>query len=159
MPRPPRFACAAVPLFPLAARLRSEPDLRAESVAIFEGNGTSAHVIAATRSARQAGIQPGMTLPQARALVPKLIARGRDRQSEQAAQDALLDVAETFSPRIEETDQGVVTLDVDGLERRFAGEFRERDLGQALSAAVGRTGLPARVGIACSKLAARVASA
>jgi protein ImuB len=98
---PSRVACIVVPLFPLAARLRSEPELVREAVAVFEGNGNAARVVAATRPARRAGIQPGMTLPQARALMPDLLARGRDLESERAAQEALAEVAETFSPRVE----------------------------------------------------------
>jgi hypothetical protein len=74
----------------LAARLRSEPELKGEAVAVFEGNGNAARVVAATRPARRAGLQPGMTLPQSRALLPGLIARARDRESERAAQEALL---------------------------------------------------------------------
>ena len=54
------IACLFVPLFPLAARLRSEPELKEEAVAILEGNGNAARVIAATRGARRTGIQPGM---------------------------------------------------------------------------------------------------
>ena len=56
-----RLACLFVPLFPLAARLRSEPDLKGESVAVFEGNGNAARLIAATRKARKAGLETGMT--------------------------------------------------------------------------------------------------
>ena len=78
MPPPPRPACLRVPLFPLAARLRNEPALLGEAVVLAEGNGTAARVVAGTRKARTAGIRPGMTLPQARALLPKLMARGRD---------------------------------------------------------------------------------
>ena len=51
----PRLACLVVPLFPLAARLRSEPALRDEAVVLCEGNGTAAQVVAATRKARKAG--------------------------------------------------------------------------------------------------------
>ncbi len=49
----PRLACVLVPLFPLAARLRSEPELAPQAVAILEGNGNAARVIAATRLARE----------------------------------------------------------------------------------------------------------
>ncbi|MCA1732720.1 MAG: hypothetical protein LC732_03865, partial [Acidobacteria bacterium] len=70
-----RIASLFVPLFPLAARLRSEPELREEAVVLVEGNGTSAHVVAATRRARKGGIRAGMTLPQARAIVPRVTAR------------------------------------------------------------------------------------
>ena len=111
----PRVACLFVPLFPLAARLRSEPELKGEAVAIFEGNGNTARVIAATRKAREKGIEPGMTLPQARSLFPKLVARGRDRESERSAEEALLEVADSFSPRVEDEGGGVVYLDIEGV--------------------------------------------
>src|SRR5436190_923874 len=44
-----RIACLYVPMFPLAARLRSEPELLSEALAIVEGNGSTAHLVAATR--------------------------------------------------------------------------------------------------------------
>jgi len=110
-----RLACLFVPLFPLAARLRSEPELKGEAVVIFEGNGNAARVVTASRKARRVGIEAGMTLPQTRALLPKLAARGRDRECERAAQEALLEVAESFSPRVEDGREGVVYLDLEGL--------------------------------------------
>ncbi len=111
------IACLFVPLFPLAARLRSEPELKGEAVAIFEGNGNAARVVAATRKARRAGIVPGMTLPQARARMPGLVARGRDAECERAASEALLEVAESFSPRIEDAGEGVAYVDLEGHAR------------------------------------------
>jgi len=207
------LACLFVPLFPLAARLRSEPDLKGEAAAVFEGNGNAARVLAATRKAREKGIQPGMTLPQARSLFPKLLARARDFESERAAQEALLEVADTFSPRVEDAGDGVVYLDLEGLpalaraphavgagldparsqsrvggrpqgpplrhdqdeSQREAGGRKGRPYGTentetpdlksaALSlardiiSAVEKASLPVRVGIATSKLAARIAA-
>ncbi len=177
-----RIACIVVPLFPLAARLRSEPGLAGAAVAVFEGNGNAARVVAATRPARRAGIQAGQTLPQARALLPDLLARGRDHESERAAQEALTEVADGFSPRVESADEGVVYFDAAGIPMPppavaphptsppsvaphpdpLPGGERERDaearLGRAVIAAVEKAGLPARFGIAASKLAARVAA-
>jgi len=154
-----------VPLFPLAARLRTEPELKGEAVAVFEGNGNAARVVAATRPARKAGIEPGQTLPQARALFPELVARGRDRESERAAQEALAEAADSFSPRVEDAGEGVVYFDAAGIPLPPTGEGRteggasaEIRLGRAVIAAVERAGLPARFGIAASKLAARVAA-
>lgn len=155
-----RIACVLVPLFPLAARLRSEPELKGEAVAVFEGNGNAARVVAASRPARRAGVEPGMTLPQVRALLPKLIARGRDRESERAAQEALLEVADGFSPRVEDEGEGIAYFDAAGLDPRSAppdAKF-EVSLGQRVIAAVEQAGMLARVGIAASKLAARVAA-
>ena len=170
---PARIACIVVPLFPLAARLRSEPDLAGAAVAVFEGNGNAARVVAATRPARRAGIQAGHTLPQARALLPDLLARARDCESERAAQEALTEVAEGFSPRVESADEGVVYFDAVGIPLLPLPNTphpgvphpdplpkweREKRLGQAVIAAVEKAGLPARFGIAASKLAARVAA-
>ena len=154
----PRLACSFVPLFPLAARLRSEPELQGEAMAIFQGNGNAARAIAATRRARQAGVRPGMTLSQARALVPKLTVRARDEDCERAAQDTLLEIAESFSPRIEDAGGGVIYLELDGLERHFPGESSEHDLAHALAVTTEKASLPTWVGIASSKLAARVAA-
>ena len=200
----PRLACIAVSLFPLAARLRSEPELAREAVVIVEGNGSAARVLAASRLARRAGVRPGLTLPQARALIPKLVARPRDAECERAAQEALLEIAERFSPRIEDAGEGVAYLDVDGIDRRFRPAGRsprsatapsagvttpatsatsstptmpitpatpevpttpttpaspaETSLACVLAGAAEAAGLPARVGIASSKLAARIAA-
>ena len=153
-----RTACLLLPLFPLAARLRSEPELAREALVTVEGNGNAARVVAATRLARTASVRPGLTLVQARALCPKLVARPRDGECERAAQEALLEVAEGFSPRVEDAGEGVAYLDVDGVERHYPGSSPELDLGRSLMRASGAAGLPARVGIASSKLAARVAA-
>jgi protein ImuB len=179
------IACIYVPLFPLAARLRSEPELKEDAVVICEGNGAAARVSAATRKARKVGIEPGMTLPQARARLPKLIARGRDAACERTAQQTLLEVAESFSPRVEDAGEGVVYLDLEGhaklgvplSSKPGGGEPRPYDsnanVGAARAAArdqllralardvlraVEKAGLPGRVGVAASKLSARIAA-
>src|SRR5687767_4746722 len=154
----PRLAALWVPLFPLAARLRSEPDLVPEALALAEGNGAAARLVAASRSARRAGLRPGMTLPQARALLPNLLVRPRDPECERAAQEALLEAAESVSPRVEDGGEGLAYLDLAGLERHFPGAQPELELGRALVGAAARVGLVARAGIASSKLAARLAA-
>ena len=98
-----RIACLLVPLFPLAARLRAEPELAGETVAVCEGNGAAARITAASRPARQLGVRAGMTLAQARGVLPSLIARGRDPGCERSAHEALLEVAWTLSPQVEDT--------------------------------------------------------
>ncbi len=150
-----RLACFFVPMFPLAARLRSEPELLQEAIAIVDGNGNNAHVVAATRRARKKGIRSGMSLAQARSIVPKLIARGRDAACEQTAQEALLEIGETFSPRVEDAGDGLVFVDIHGTERHFPGE---EELAKAALRAMDAITLPARVGVAACKLAARVAA-
>ncbi|HKC23507.1 MAG TPA: DNA polymerase Y family protein [Thermoanaerobaculia bacterium] len=160
---PARLACVVVPLFPLAARIRSEPELAREAAAVLEGNGNAARIVAATRSARQVGVRAGLTLPQARTLVPGLVTRGRDPVTERAAQEALLEAAESLSPRVEDAGDGVAYVDFCGLQRLQSSNDLDADtelaIAQALVAAAGRERLPARVGVASSKLAARVAAA
>jgi protein ImuB len=121
---PTRIACLSVALFPLAARLRCEPELTHEALVIVEGSGSAARIIAATRLARRAGVRPGFTLPQARALSPKLVARPRDEECEQAAQEALIEVGESFSPRVEDAGEGTIYLDLAGLERHYSPHAR-----------------------------------
>jgi protein ImuB len=150
-----RLLCFFVPMFPLAARLRSEPDLLQEAVAVIDGNGNNAHVVAATRRARTKGIGPGLSLAQARSILPKLIARVRESECERTAQEALFEVAETFSPRIEDAGEGIVYADISGMSRHYENEL---ELARAAIRAADAVGLPARVGIAASKLAARVAA-
>ena len=172
------IACLAVPLFPLAARLRSEPDLAGEAVVVVSGNGNAARVVAASRRGRQAGVEPGQTLPQARALLPRMVVRPRDEECEASAREALLEAAGELSPRVEAAEDGVAYLDADGLERYLrcggggvgAGNNGagggddggdtpwQHSLGVALGRAAEAVGLPARVGVASSKLAARVAA-
>jgi len=142
-------------MFPLAARLRSEPDLRETALVVVEGNGASAHVAAATRRARTKGVHAGLTITQARSLVPKLMARHREAECERTAQEALLECAESLSPRLEDAGHGVVYFDIEGLERHYASE---RELALSAIRAADSVGLPARCGIAASKLAARVAA-
>jgi len=158
----PWIACLAVPLFPLAARLRSEPELLHEAVVVVEGNGDAARVVAATRRGRRAGIEPGQTLPQARALLPRLVVRARDPECEGSARAALLEAAGELSPRVEDAGDGVVYVDAEGLERHLrsaAGDGPwQQALGRGLMAAAEAAGLPARAGVAGSKLAARVAA-
>jgi len=158
-----RVACLAVPLFPLAARLRCEPELRGEAVAILEGNGPAARVLAASRRARGAGVAPAQTLAQAQALLPRLVTRARDPEGERAAQEVLLELAEGFSPRVEDAAPGLLFLDLEGCLERFTGSRfaadPEHELARSLLLAADRAALPARAGIACSKLAAQVASA
>jgi protein ImuB len=152
------LACVRVPLFPLAARLRCEPDLASTALGIFDGNGATARLVAATRIARRAGLKAGLTLTQARAILPKLVTRPRDPDGERSAQEALIDALEAVSPRIEDAGEGLAFADLAGLERRFSPGAFEQEVGRALLEAGERATLPVRVGIASGKLAARLAA-
>jgi len=153
-----RIACLHIPLFPLAARLRAEPELAGEAVAVCEGNGSAARVVGASRPARKSGVRSGMSLAQARGILPSLIARGRDVSCEHSAHEALLETASGLSPRVEDAAPDTVFSDVGDMGRLFEGPSGERDMGQAAIVAAEALDLPVRVGIAGNKLAARIAA-
>lgn len=150
-----RILALAVPLFPLAALVRSEPTLAERPVVVLDGSGTAATVAAATRPARLAGIRTGMTLAQARALLPALLARRRDAAAEASAREALVEAAGTVSPRVEDRGGGLVLADLAGTEKLFPSE---EALAREAVLAVERLGLPARAGVAGSRLVASIAA-
>lgn len=142
-----RIGCLLVPSFPLAARLRAEPALAREPLALLDGQ----RVVAATAPARKAGVRRGLSGPQARALAPSLALAPRDREAEAAARQALLEACEAFSPLVEDAGPGVAYLDLEG-----CGD--EKAALRALLRRCAGLGLPARAGLAGSRVAARLAA-
>ena len=112
------FACIFVPDFPAAAILRAEPELRSHSVAVLEGKPPLEKVLAVNEEARIAGICIGMTKLQAE-LSDEVILRDRSELQEFSAHQALLDCAQSFSPRIEDFAPDTLLLDLSGLETLF----------------------------------------
>src|SRR5579864_6688536 len=93
-----RIACLLVKDLPLAATIRANPELRQAAFALSIGKGPRALLGFVSDPARRAGVIPGMTVAQAGAVVPDLTVLALNPALEQAAADALLDVAESFSP-------------------------------------------------------------
>src|SRR6201987_3911206 len=112
------FACIFVPDFPVEAILRAEPELRAQPVAALEGKPALQKVFATNANARAIGIEAGMTKIQVEPWT-ELVLRPRSSLQETAAHSALLDFAQSFSPRVEDTAPDTVLLDLSGLESLF----------------------------------------
>jgi protein ImuB len=112
------FACIFVPDFPAEAILRAEPELRPQAVAVLEGKPPLQKVFAINEKGRRAGIEPGMTKIQVEPWTD-LTLRPRSLLQETAAHSALLDCAQSFSPRVEDTAPDTVILDLSGLESLF----------------------------------------
>jgi protein ImuB len=112
------FACIFVPDFPVEAFLRSEPGLRSQPLAVLEGKLPLQKVFAVNENARRAGIIPGMTKLQIEAC-HGLAFRARSELQETAAHAALLDCAQSFSPRVEEAAIDTIVLDLLGMELLF----------------------------------------
>ena len=150
-----RLACLYVPNFPLAALLRLQPELRGEPVAVADGYGPRAKLLAIAPEALRHGIAIGLTAAQATAIDAGLVIRPVSPDTVRAAQAALCDAAESFSPRVEDTGNGITYLDLDGLGTLFESESQ---LANGLAQRAAHLGLDAQVGVAGSKVAAYLAA-
>jgi len=125
-----RFACLFVPDFPLAAVLRAEPDLRGEPVVVADGLGPRARLLAVSAAAACHGVTTSLTVAQATAIDAGLVVRPISTDLVRAAQAALCDAAESFSPRVEDGGNGVVYLDLDGLGALFEDRYTKQPRAQ-----------------------------
>src|SRR5207247_1062562 len=139
----PRIACLLVPDLPVAAACRAAPDLAARPLALSEGGGPHAPIVAAAAAARARGVRAGHTVAQARAIAADLVVRPRDEAAERSAVRALVDVAASLASRIEAADDGAVFLDAAGAAHLVPGEA---GLATALVARTAPVGLAARGG-------------
>jgi protein ImuB len=112
------FACIYVPDFPVEAILRVEPELRSKAVAVVEGKPPLEKISGGNEDARRAGISVGMTRLQAE-LCDDVVQRDRSELQEAAAHQALLDCAQSFSPRVEDFAADTLLLDLSGLDKLF----------------------------------------
>src|SRR6266852_2741078 len=185
-----RIACILVADFPVAAVVRANPELRDRPFELvrlpsstrqpnarhsksanpqYQPHSELSHV---SPHARAAGVRPGMTVAQARALVPGLVVTRPSPAAERSAADALIDVAESLSPVVEEGEPGCVWLDLTGVERFFRHSIRSHlpdgdinpagdinnEIADELLKRARRIGLEAAVGIASSKEVAHLAA-
>ncbi|HEY7615854.1 MAG TPA: hypothetical protein VH744_03550, partial [Terriglobales bacterium] len=140
------FACIFVPDFPVAALLRAEPELRSQLVAVLEGKSPLQKVFALNEKARAAGIEVGMTRLQVEACT-EVVLRPRSAAQEAAAHAALLDCAQSFSPRVEDTGTDTVVLDLAGLEQLFGPPPK---IAPGIARRVSDLGLEANVAVAAN---------
>ena len=148
------FACIFVPNFPVAALSRAEPELRTQSIAIFEGKTPLEKVSAVNESARRIGITPGMTKTQAE-LCSEVTLRPRSLLQESVAHAALLDCAQSFSPCVEDAAADTVILDLAGMESLF-GSLPE--IARALFRRAAKLGLDGNVAVASNPDSAMIAA-
>src|SRR5207249_8738573 len=151
----PRIACLLVPDLPVAAACRADPDLAARPLALSEGGGPHAPIVAAAAAARARGVRAGHTVAQARAIAADLVVRPRDEAAERSAVRALVDVAASLASRIEAAADGAVFLDAAGATHLVPSEA---GLATALVARAARVGLAARAAVGGSMTVARLAA-
>jgi protein ImuB len=157
------FAVLHIADFALHAVLRTEPGLGARPAALFNGTGKKSLAIAVNAAARTAGVDLGMTAPQAVARCASLLIRAPRPAAEAEARAALLAVGFTLSPSIEDTAPGVCTIDLrnrthESLAASSPPESHDFGYIAAAVEALVRGGLPATVGIAATPLLALYAA-
>jgi protein ImuB len=150
-----RIACLLVVDFPLAALLRAEPDLRGRPVATVERDEPRAPLTAVSAEALRLGLRAGLSIAEARTLCHRLVIRRPSAELLRSATEAAIDVADSFSPRVENAAPGVVFLEIEGLRSLFGTESH---LATSLMARLRRVGLEGRVGTASTKTVAWLAA-
>ena len=95
--------------------------------------------------AQALGLHPGLSLGQAQAIVPQLVALACDPQRDRAALTRLAQWASRFSPSVEPVEPDTLLVDVTGCQLLFGGE--ENIARQAVAGLV-RQGFRARAAIA-----------
>src|SRR5439155_16208350 len=145
-----RIACVLVPHLDVQALERGDPELAGAPLVVCEGRD----VIDLSPAARKLGLRAGMTIFQARSAAPEAVYRARSPELNRSAEAALLDLGQSFSPRVEAA-AGAIAVDVSDLGRLFEDEAQ---IGNALFVGARKLGLAVRVGIAADKTTARVAA-
>jgi protein ImuB len=149
-----RIACLWVPSFAAAAAERCEPALAERPLAVVRGTPPATRVVDANAAAREHGVAPGATEAHARARCPSLVTRAVSEERVKAARHALLEAALAVSPRLEDAAPGVVFADVGGLGRLIGDDAA---VGERLVRQARRVGMIARVAVAGTRIAARIA--
>jgi protein ImuB len=148
------FASILIPNFMLQAVVRAEPALRERALALLDGNPPLCSVVAINEKAARAGIEIGMTKMNA-AQFSGLEMRPRSRPQEKIAHAVLLDIGWSVSPRIEDTAQDTIVLDLSGLTHLFGAE---KDIGAHLAQRSCDCGLLSHVAIASNVDTALIAA-
>jgi len=148
------FACIFVPDFPVAALVRAQPELGARAVAALEGKAPLQKVFATNEAARRAGVNAGMTKSQLEACTG-LVLQPRSKTQEAAAHAALLDCAQSFSPRVEDVADDLIILDLGGMQTILGSVQR---IARKLAMRASHLGLKSNVAIASNPDSAMLAA-
>ncbi len=153
----PRIACLFVPDFRLQVCLAALGGEPVGGLALVDPDDGRRLIVAASPAARLDGVRRGMTSVAATSLAPELMVREVDRAGLAAMHAALEQAVRALCPVFEGAGDGVFYALFEGLEGRYGedgvGGFLDdlRDVAEDLD-------LPARVGLASTRFAARAAA-
>src|SRR6266852_888153 len=145
-------AAIYVPNFILQAIGRSEPELRTQPLAIIDGPPPIYQVVAFNRLAGLLGVARGMTKAAVSQFAQATI-RNRCGIHEEAAHAALLDVAWSITPRVEDAAPDTLLLDISGLTTLFGNE---ENIARQIAARASAFGMSVHVAISVNMETARI---
>jgi protein ImuB len=146
-----RFACLHVPGFALQVHARTTPGLKDAAFAVLsEGEREIPRITACSRRARDAGLRPGLTATQARAVAADVTLVDAAPRAYAQAMQALGEAALALS----------VTVDIQTMGRVFARvpPGKAAPWADKLVTAAARVGFQARVGVADDRFTAWAAT-
>lgn len=142
------FAVIHLPDFSLQAVLRHEPESWSRPVALVDPTLHPPRICGCTESAAQAGVSPRQTPTQAQARCRDIVIRSRSVLQEESAREGLIQCAYGFSPHLEWTHPGILTLDLSGLaELKKATAEQLRAWGERANQALKQQQYHTRIGI------------
>lgn len=140
-----RILAAWLPWWPVERLARHHPGVSVGPfITVGDSNGPLI-VAAANPCAAQAGLAPGMSLADARAIVPGVTVCPADPAADALALERLARWADRFTPRVMPDGVDTLFLDITGCTRLFGGE---KALTESLRAALEGFGLTVRLALA-----------
>lgn len=140
-----RFLAVWLPWWPVERLARRRPEVRDQPfVTVSDVRGRQV-VAAGNRQAVQAGLAPGTSLADARAIVPQVVVALADPNADERALELLARWAFRFTPRVAAAAPDAFFLDVGGCAHLFGGE---RALASEVRAKLKGFGLTSRGGLA-----------
>lgn len=150
-----RIAHLDMDAFFVEVERRRRPELVGRPV-LVGGGGNRGVVASASYEARRRGVHSAMPMAHARRLVPNGIVVPPDHAAYRAASEEVFDILGGITPDIEQVSVDEAFLDIGGLRLHHESPA---SCAEAMRAAIrDQTGLPSSVGIASTKLLAKMAS-
>lgn len=116
-----RYLALWFPFLPTERQARLSPERR-EPLVLIERAGSAIRIAAASRAATGLGLTPGLTLADARARVPELIALEADPAADARTLTRLAAWCDRFTPLVGLDGAAGLMLDITGAAHLFAGE-------------------------------------
>ncbi|MBP9025520.1 MAG: DNA polymerase Y family protein, partial [Phycisphaerae bacterium] len=120
-----RLMCLYLPFLSTdQVRRLEDGGVLAGPLVLTQAVGLAQKIACLDAQALQAGLRPGMSLAQARALLPEVTTRPHDSQRDQIVLQKLADWAVRFSPLVDPCPPQSLLIDITGCEPLFDGQER-----------------------------------